>query len=945
MSELRNFLSGTQRATAKSNHVELTKTALTLLKSLPAARDAVLEYFCTVMDMSVSRYVSQLETDREQSTSTAFPEETTISEIHSTLSTFVSSNPEAWAPIISTWSLELLGELSSRYAGRGMVSISAGLGESLQLWMSCRATRSLMDLTTQCLSCLMSADTEACINALLDVSVKHSPHFDWVVAHVGSCFPRTVVTRVLSCGLKDFYQQGLGQSGPSDPSHPRPLRAFTPGHFDPKASKLNSVVGILGHLASSHFGDIKTALVDLFKWSLEGEGESVGENSLRLATVPYLLHLASLSPTLLKALSADTLHSLHAGVLPRLASLAPTWCEFFGTGSSLQALAVHLALGFESGGAHAFTLLLDAAGDKGGLSPHEREACRETLEFLLQEVGLMLRTVDPTQVVVPIPLLICIQKELASLQPHLLSSDGLRAHATVRLISLMGQHSAMVPLSATSFLLANATEDHHLGAIIALCQATSATQPDLLADALEQELRCPEGRDHSTLWKNLTTLLRNESYSKPGPIVAAARRCFPAIADAIRCGNSDAAEVLELALPGPHSVETSLKLTHATITYFFLSLETSDDIQRRVGTRRSVRLLAQLCADSLPARSLALRELLDSALHRSQSRLFGAATTKSLLPVSMIQAQPGLLKDNQKQGVSALLPQRHSTVFHAGIIGQGPRKMVSQSIPPPGQVSSNCQMLVEAVRASCSAGGDMSKPLVPEAVADMALTLVELISPDVMYNGLPWPEEDFAKVTVERDLHIRRILDDRPLTWDLLRFAATQRPALCYCSVVLRAYAASLIGQWGCAPSTRPLRLTAQTQQLLDLLSLGQLLPASLASSHHLLPDISPPQVVLLLRDVWNYLKDNVPAPALFVRDPNTGVAWRDNLPQLAQYTECLRLTMQTHLETLGGLYAQVFVKPQLALSLLRRRLNAWSFSTRLLGPTLVCSARALMSR
>ncbi|KAF4517181.1 hypothetical protein B566_EDAN005613 [Ephemera danica] len=831
------------------------------------------------MDMSVSRYVSQLETDREQSTSTTFPEETTISEIHSTLSTFVTSNPEAWAPIISTWSLELLGELSSRYAGRGMVSISAGLGESLQLWMSCRATRSLMDLTTQCLSCLMSADTEACINALLDVSVKHSPHFDWVVAHVGSCFPRTVVTRVLSCGLKDFYQQG-----------------------------------ILGHLASSHFGDIKTALVDIFKWSLEGEGESVGENSLRLATVPYLLHLASLSPTLLKALSADTLHSRE---YKSRWCLAPTWCEFFGTGSSLQALAVHLALGFESGGAHAFTLLLDAAGDKGGLSPHEREACRETLE-----VGLMLRTIDPTQVVVPIPLLICIQKELASLHPHLLSSDGLRAHATVRLISLMGQHSAMVPLSATSFLLANATEDYHLGAIIALCQATSATQPDLLADALEQELRCPEGRDHSTLWKNLTTLLRNESCSKPGPIVAAARRCFPAIADAIRCGNSDAAEVLELSLPGPHSVETSLKLTHATITYFFLSLETLDDIQRRVGTRRSVRLLAKLCADSLPARSLALRELLDSALHRSQSRLFGAATTKSLLPVSMIQAQPGLLKDNQKQGVSALLPQRHSTVFHAGIIGQGPRKMLSQSIPPPAQVSSNCQMLVEAVRASCSAGGDLSKPLVPEAVADMALTLVELISPDVMYNGLPWPEEDFAKVTVERDLHIRRILDDRPLTWDLLRFAATQRPALCYCSVVLRAYAASLIGQWGCAPSTRPLRLTAQTQQLLDLLSLGQLLPASLASSRHLLPDISPSQVVLLLRDVWNYLKDNVPAPALFVRDPNTGVAWRDNLPQLAQYTECLRLTMQTRLETLGGLYAQVFVKPQLGDDMSERQLK-----------------------
>jgi len=60
MQELRNFLSGSRVAT-KANHVELTRTALNLLRSLPASRDAVLEYFCTVMDISVARYVSQLE--------------------------------------------------------------------------------------------------------------------------------------------------------------------------------------------------------------------------------------------------------------------------------------------------------------------------------------------------------------------------------------------------------------------------------------------------------------------------------------------------------------------------------------------------------------------------------------------------------------------------------------------------------------------------------------------------------------------------------------------------------------------------------------------------------------------------------------------------------------------------------------------------------------------
>ena len=32
----------------------------------------------------------------------------------------------------------------------------------------------------------------------------------------------------------------------------------------------------------------------------------------------------------------------------------------------------------------------------------------------------------------------------------------------------------------------------------------------------------------------------------------------------------------------------------------------------------------------------------------------------------------------------------------------------------------------------------------------LALQVIELVTPDVMYNGIPWPEEDFSKITVER---------------------------------------------------------------------------------------------------------------------------------------------------------------------------------------------------
>ena len=53
-----------------------------------------------------------------------------------------------------------------------------------------------------------------------------------------------------------------------------------------------------------------------------------------------------------------------------------------------------------------------------------------------------------------------------------------------------------------------------------------------------------------------------------------------------------------------------------------------------------------------------------------------------------------------------------------------------------------------------------------EGAKQLALMMV-IISPDIMYNGLSWPEE-FMKVTIERDLSITHLLTRHPITWTLL---------------------------------------------------------------------------------------------------------------------------------------------------------------------------------
>lgn len=59
LAELRLFIAGATRS-LKIHPLELARKALSLLKTLPAARDAILEYFCTIFYNAVSSFVKQL---------------------------------------------------------------------------------------------------------------------------------------------------------------------------------------------------------------------------------------------------------------------------------------------------------------------------------------------------------------------------------------------------------------------------------------------------------------------------------------------------------------------------------------------------------------------------------------------------------------------------------------------------------------------------------------------------------------------------------------------------------------------------------------------------------------------------------------------------------------------------------------------------------------------
>lgn len=90
---------------------------------------------------------------------------------------------------------------------------------------------------------------------------------------------------------------------------------------------------------------------------------------------------------------------------------------------------------------------------------------------------------------------------------------------------------------------------------------------------------------------------------------------------------------------------------------------------------------------------------------------------------------------------------KHSSVFNGGIIGNGKRKSICHDDLPIDKVASNTSQLINAIKACCALSEenkycDMSW----DSMTLLSLLLVQFVSPDVMYNGLPWPEEEFSKV-------------------------------------------------------------------------------------------------------------------------------------------------------------------------------------------------------
>ncbi|KAG4068286.1 hypothetical protein HA402_007806 [Bradysia odoriphaga] len=926
LAELKYFVNGVpnlHRGLPADVSAQLVKCSLTLLEELSTSREVILEYFAMVFDESVKNYVAY-----EREPQGTPPDDELVVSIQEALENLVTKGPAAWAPLISSWSLRILGTLSNKYS-RGRVM---DIGSSCTLWLGSNAMRSLLGLAALCFSKLYSKDTDDCIATLLSTFVQNSPHFDWVVARLGGCFPLKVISKILQCGLRGF----VGNAN----------------------STLDSEVGILGYLSFAYESDLKFALKEMLQVM-----KNFASTQPQISTIPYLLHLCGMSEILLQPIINVFLDIFNETLIPSLIDQAQLWPQNFKPQNIVPSLT-SLALKLKSDATKTIITLAKIADDHAW--------CQDLLESILQELELLVWEVRSCQLLTDL----IRDNSTELLWQSCISSNLMEQQTAIRLLLLASPQSPFIFHQTVAKLLENSyvVNNNGFGALVRLLPSYHGTPEPLqikpgIEMALERLILGSTRKRYEfvatglNVLKNLVSLIKLEklntsTHLNQSLVTTTTYECISKILiiqsmllkrnfrairspidDDTQCVDVDTIQYKKLkSKTGNHGVDDVnqtqtekeqihliatlldllevggseivlgmvdvIKLAQLTVSYFFWSLYEKNPVERSTAVNRAYSMLTRQCTIRKSSRTLALRELLEGAFF-SYSDRFGAHSETSY--------------ESKKDTVSLMkLNQNHCSIrsiLHAGIIGSG----LQAPMHVPDNLDPEMQQMYLGAIAACCKSEDI--PTTIDGFSTVSLLLVEMVSTDVMYNGLPWPDEDFTKVTMERDLQIRRTFTNAPILWGILGLVATYRPALCFTSVLLRALCASVLNQWRAKTVDKyqaianNVELYDTTKKLLEVMSMGQLLPPPLSYLHTVIDYLDAPEISVVLKEcIWNYMKENVPSPVLFGVD-STGLHWRDSVAAKPYpiFVDPLRNIMQRKLPQLGTFYHQMFVISELS--------------------------------
>ncbi|ODM91886.1 Integrator complex subunit 5, partial [Orchesella cincta] len=115
---------------------DTTHSGMFLLRHMPCARDAVFDFISTAYEEFVKEYIAQV-VDLSSLGNIKYAEEegALLEDIHAAFILYLESCGQIWAPILSQWTLQLLGQLSSQFSNKAVFGHCQSVNEVIQLWI------------------------------------------------------------------------------------------------------------------------------------------------------------------------------------------------------------------------------------------------------------------------------------------------------------------------------------------------------------------------------------------------------------------------------------------------------------------------------------------------------------------------------------------------------------------------------------------------------------------------------------------------------------------------------------------------------------------------------------------------------------------------------------------------------------------------------------------
>lgn len=960
LDHLHKFLDADEDNEHETSLEERTKSAIVLLQCLPCARSAVLEQIGEVFHEVAKQYVIEVE-KQMLSGQLDFPEvdmpelDNLVRNIEKILTGFIRCNHNAWAPLIARWSVSLIGELCSQYGVLRAFS-TLPIEERLQLWMNCEACRLLIEISVTCFSKIIEDTPDVCVDYLLDTAAQSSPFFDWAIAHICCCFLDVLPYGILSHALLAFSLQAKNAE--------TVINCVTRVY--------NYLLDQHGKVLQTAVLDLFKDSVAASTAETGSEQEHIDK-----CTLPFLLHVALQVPRLVDQITGKVIDLLDMKTISALSQQASKRDSILQRGLVSRVMEILRNVASDTLKILMFLVNSSCAeaisnDDDAKLHEETKKICGALLEMLLLSVHESVHVVgsgnisteDDVSVTshqeetrVESLFLKALQRHLKELCQELLNSSGLRAKIMVRVLSLVSrQGGQIITIEAMTYLLINSKSRKNLSHVVALKSELEVYDHEILVKCMEKFVDKLCGSDSVLPDSKISKALDNcmilmeddviQAETKRTKLKESLQQKWSMLSNLVCAENQDVSflcmRILDLlVLPMHQPLSGVFRACMNLVTAYYKCLRRIMDSQESDNKDWEMvnlcdKLLLYVVKQNSVMQQAVLRMIMETLLEKENIGLISSQKIKDDEEATAIkEPKVQLLDRNNSPDVVSRIPVNRSSVIYAGSLNKNKRRIGQQNDAEfilkskllqqcllntidsmsSLRISSNEKMEVDISHGNSFTELQISRLTDSGDKAPycfLATLMAEMICPDVIAT-MPWPDEEFLKYTVERDIKIKKQFDSSPFLWEILSLISNEWPAMYHCIVLVQSLLASCLTYWEVDRKTSAAFSPAQLEMTLKVLQLVKKagwLPEPWCNVGDILHHLTPHEVYQLLSGIWSFCRETNLSPMRFTEKDHLG------RPSAAfsqdQLRNLFRLYRRIFLDNMGslGVFFKRFFEP-----------------------------------